>query len=171
MHLTNGIDLSIRSTNVYEEQSLGIFPEDDEPDEEDFEPTGPRMTVWSRYLAMHARKQLAFGTLHVSTVLRVAQRVIQICGGLVWPYSYCASTRYGIIFLMSNSSFLPRTQRHNLDDPVSAIWFNIFSVGKLLLSVFHKCDTDNRLVFDLVSAYGTVGLSLGVPYVSQLLHF
>lgn len=37
-------------------------------------------------------------------------------------------------------------ERHNLDDPSSAIWFNIFSV-----------------VFELVSAYGTVGLSLGTP--------
>jgi hypothetical protein len=54
---------SVRSTNVYEEKSLGIFEndEDDGEDEEDFELTGPRVTVWGRYLAMHARKQLAFG--------------------------------------------------------------------------------------------------------------
>lgn len=54
---------SVRSTNVYEEQSLGVFQEDDDSDEEDeFQPVGPRVTVWSRYLAMHARRQLAFGT-------------------------------------------------------------------------------------------------------------
>jgi hypothetical protein len=53
---------SVRSTNVYEEQSLGVFlAEEESLDEDDFEPAGPRVTVWSRYLAMHARKQLAFG--------------------------------------------------------------------------------------------------------------
>jgi hypothetical protein len=51
---------SVRSTNVYEEQSLGIFQDEDE-DEDGFQAVGSRVTVWSRYLAMHARKQLAFG--------------------------------------------------------------------------------------------------------------
>lgn len=57
---------SVRSTNVYEEKSLGVYRDDheDEYDEEDFEHEvqGSRMMVWSQYLAMHARKQLAFGT-------------------------------------------------------------------------------------------------------------
>jgi hypothetical protein len=51
---------SVRSTNVYEEQSLGIFKQEAD-EEETFEPSGPRITVWSRYLTMHARRQLAFG--------------------------------------------------------------------------------------------------------------
>ncbi|KAG5637728.1 hypothetical protein H0H81_003438 [Sphagnurus paluster] len=106
------IAMSIRSTNVYEEQSLGIFPEDDLPDEADFEPTGDRVTVWGRYLALHARKQLAFDMWWLGLAL----------------FLVCIN------------------ERHNLDDPVSAIWFNIFSV-----------------VFEIVSAYGTVGLSLGTP--------
>ena len=56
----------MRSTNVYEEQSLGIFHDnEEEEDEEKFETSGPRMTVWSRYLAMHARRQLAFGKFSV----------------------------------------------------------------------------------------------------------
>ncbi|KAF7315082.1 Potassium transport protein [Mycena indigotica] len=55
------IAMSVRSTNVYEEQSLGVFRDSDSDDEDDFEPhQGSRITVWSRYLAMHARKQLAF---------------------------------------------------------------------------------------------------------------
>ena len=54
---------SVRSTNVYEEQSLGIFHNDEDETEEGFETSGPRMSVWSRYLAMHARRQLAFGKL------------------------------------------------------------------------------------------------------------
>ena len=52
---------SVRSTNVYEEQSLGIFHDIEDEIEEGFETSGPRMSVWSRYLAMHARRQLAFG--------------------------------------------------------------------------------------------------------------
>lgn len=58
-------ETSVRSTNVYEEQSLGVFrDEPDPPDEDNFQPTGEsRVAVWSSYLAMHARKQLAFGTI------------------------------------------------------------------------------------------------------------
>ena len=52
---------SVRSTNVYEEKSLGVFRDDESVDEEDFTPTGNRATIWSRYLAMHMRKQLSFG--------------------------------------------------------------------------------------------------------------
>ncbi|KAJ6593443.1 cation transport protein-domain-containing protein [Mycena capillaripes] len=107
------IAMSVRSTNVYEEQSLGVFREDDSDDEEDFEPTGEsRVTVWSRYLAMHARKQLAFDMWWLGLA------VFLVC----------------II------------ERHNIDLEENFGWFNIFSV-----------------VFELVSAYGTVGLSLGIP--------
>jgi hypothetical protein len=60
---------SVRSTNVYEEQSLGVFDEDEVEDDDDFQPTGPRVMVWSRYLAMHARKQLAFGSFFVVSVI------------------------------------------------------------------------------------------------------
>jgi len=56
---------SVRSTNVYEEQSLGIFYDNEDEPEEWFETSGPRMSVWSRYLAMHARRQLAFGKFSV----------------------------------------------------------------------------------------------------------
>lgn len=55
---------SVRSTNVYEEQSLGVFADDESEDEDEFQPSGSRMTVWSKYLAMHARKQLSFGECH-----------------------------------------------------------------------------------------------------------
>ena len=59
---------SVRSTNVYEEKSLGVFADDESSiDEEDFTPTGNRATIWSRYLTMHMRRQLSFGesTRHV----------------------------------------------------------------------------------------------------------
>lgn len=55
---------SIRSTNVYEEKSLGIYHDPEEEEEEGelyFKREGNRMTVWSRYLTMHAKQQLAFG--------------------------------------------------------------------------------------------------------------
>ncbi|KAJ7668683.1 cation transport protein-domain-containing protein [Mycena polygramma] len=108
------IAMSVRSTNVYEEQSLGVFREDESDDEEeDFTPTGEnRVTVWSRYLAMHARKQLAFD---------------------MWWLGLA-------IFLVCI------IERRSIDLEANFGWFNIFSV-----------------VFELVSAYGTVGLSLGIP--------
>ena len=45
---------------MYEERSLGVFDEEDENEQEP-EAEGPRAAVWGRYIAWHARKQLAFG--------------------------------------------------------------------------------------------------------------
>ena len=61
--LTRGY--SIQSTNVYEEKSLGVY----EPDDEDVEPSqeGSKFSVWGRYAAFHARKQLAFGNYYQTT--------------------------------------------------------------------------------------------------------
>ncbi|KAJ3808222.1 cation transport protein-domain-containing protein [Lentinula lateritia] len=104
---------NVRSTNVYEEQSLGVYRESMIADEDpDFQLSGPRMTVWSKYLAMHARKQLSFDMWWLGLALFL------VC----------------II------------ERPNLDDTSKATWFNIFNI-----------------VFELTSAYGTVGLSLGIP--------
>jgi hypothetical protein len=54
---------SVRATNVYEEQSLGIFHWDDQLSaaERAFKTNGSRMAMWGRYLATHARYQLSFG--------------------------------------------------------------------------------------------------------------
>ncbi|KAK0454525.1 cation transport protein-domain-containing protein [Armillaria borealis] len=110
---------SVRSTNVYEEQSLGVYRETEESEgESEFEPTGSRVTVWSRYLAMHARKQLAFDMWWLGLALFL------VC----------------II------------ERPELDDVATMSYFNIFTI-----------------VFELVSAYGTVGLSLGLPYANYSL--
>ncbi|KAG2356590.1 cation transport protein-domain-containing protein [Suillus spraguei] len=102
------IALSVRSTNVYEEQSLGIYSDNDSEDGSAFSTTGPRMTVWSRYLALHARRQLAFD-------------MWWLCLALV---------------------FICIIERENLDNTEIQGWFNIFTI---------------------ISAYGTVGLSLGIP--------
>ncbi|PPQ64955.1 hypothetical protein CVT26_015675 [Gymnopilus dilepis] len=107
------IAMSVRSTNVYEEQSLGIFTQDDASEEEKaFQAAGPRMNVWSRYLAMHARQQLAFDMWWLALALFL------IC----------------II------------EKNNIVNETNLSWFTIF-----------------RIIFELVSAYGTVGLSLGIP--------
>ena len=53
---------SVRSTNVYEEKSLGVYHDDDDAmTETGFNVTGNRAAVWGRYLTMHARRQLSFG--------------------------------------------------------------------------------------------------------------
>lgn len=53
------IALSVRSSNVYEERSLGLA-EDGSSEDGGEEPTDK---IWGSYLAWHARKQLAFGAV------------------------------------------------------------------------------------------------------------
>ncbi|KAF8435126.1 cation transport protein-domain-containing protein [Boletus edulis BED1] len=105
---------AVRSTNVYEEQSLGIFHPDDQLSaaEQVFNTNGSRMAMWGRYLAMHARYQLSFDMWWLALALFL------IC----------------II------------ERDNLINPENQGWFNIFTI-----------------LFEIVSAYGSVGLSLGIP--------
>lgn len=65
--------MSVRSTNVYEEKSLGVYDESDDEDED--EPNanslggGGRVAVWGRYLAWHARRQLAFGNVPLTMIV------------------------------------------------------------------------------------------------------
>ncbi|KAF8552943.1 TrkH-domain-containing protein [Imleria badia] len=105
---------AVRSTNVYEEQSLGIFHLEDQLSaaEQAFRTNGSRMAMWGRYLAMHARYQLSFDMWWLALALFL------VC----------------II------------ERDNLTNPAIQGWFNIFSI-----------------LFEIVSAYGSVGLSLGIP--------
>ena len=69
------IAMTVRSTNVYEDRAIGVFESDsDNSDDEnlskkekEFEenarrvPKYQRQRVWGKYLAFHARRQLAFG--------------------------------------------------------------------------------------------------------------
>ncbi|CCO33656.1 Low-affinity potassium transport protein [Rhizoctonia solani AG-1 IB] len=104
------IALSVRATNVYEEQSLGVYL-DGEGDEE--EPNGPSsVSAWGSYLAWHARRQLSFDMWWLAVAL--------------W--------------------LLCIIERGEIMNPESEHWFDIFTI-----------------IFELVSAYGTVGLSLGLP--------
>ncbi|KAI0794323.1 TrkH-domain-containing protein [Fomes fomentarius] len=111
------IAMSVRSTNVYEEHSLGVYDQEDEYDPIDNDahwnrPSESRVAIWGKYLTRHARKQLSFDMWWLSVSLFV----------------------------------LCVTERKNLTDPEKMPYFNVFA-----------------LLFELVSAYGTVGLSLGIP--------
>ncbi|KAI0060371.1 TrkH-domain-containing protein [Artomyces pyxidatus] len=111
------VAMSVRSTNVYEEKSLGVFSEDDEDindidDPRAYPDTDSRVAIWGRYLARHVRRQLSFDMWWLCLAL----------------------------FLLCI------IERENLNNPDNFAWFNIFA-----------------LIFELVSAYATVGLSLGIP--------
>ncbi|KAI0642944.1 TrkH-domain-containing protein [Trametes meyenii] len=111
------IAMSVRSTNVYEARSLGIYESDDDEDEINDDahwdrPSESRVEIWGRYLIRHARRQLSFD---------------------MW-------------WLAISLLLLCIIERANLTNQNKLSYFNVFA-----------------LVFELVSAYGTVGLSLGVP--------
>ena len=87
----NLISASVRSTNVYEENSLGVFPEEDDGvyDEKVLRVKENRVQIWGKHLMRHLQRQLSFGGYilfhglihHFELVL-----LRQICGG--WPYRY-----------------------------------------------------------------------------------
>ena len=93
---------SVRSTNVYEERSLGIYNDDKSVGEEDFSSSGDRMTVWGNYLGMHARRQLAFGMRSFHDCVKELINPDKICGGLHWLSSLFVSLRSVVL----PSSFL-----------------------------------------------------------------
>jgi hypothetical protein len=79
----------VRSTNVYEERSLGVFEDehDDIENEADYPATDSRVAIWGRYLSRHTRRQLAFGALSTLLARRSPpelMRTAQICGGSLW---------------------------------------------------------------------------------------
>lgn len=100
------IAISLRRTNVYEEKSLGVFP--DEEDVDDDNQTAPS------YIGTHLRRQLGFDLWYV-------------CLGL-------------FIITIVEGDRLKNESEYS---------FQIWAV-----------------LFEVVSAYGTVGLSLGYPGVN-----
>ncbi|KGB77669.1 potassium ion transporter [Cryptococcus deuterogattii R265] len=103
------IALSVRSTNVYEEKSLGLFG--DEVEEDVLSEEGSGAHAVAKYIGWHARRQLAFD---------------------IWWLAFAL----WLVCII---------ERGHIDNDQE--WFNIFNI-----------------LFELVSAYATVGLSLGVPY-------
>lgn len=125
--------MSVRATNVYEEQSLGVYhPEDDEQDgESSFDPNGgSRVTIWSRYLTMHARKQLSFGMslgLAVHTWKFNANIRYVVDWPCTLPHLHYRSGSYASLCTSKANAHL---QRAHLDDPETQSTFNIFSISK-----------------------------------------
>ncbi|KAG8825887.1 low affinity potassium transporter [Serendipita sp. 399] len=59
------IALAVRSTNVYQDRSLGVYEEEDDSDEEEeqeeeFRKRHKSAAGWGTYLAFHAKRQLAY---------------------------------------------------------------------------------------------------------------
>jgi len=106
------VAMSVRSTNVYEDQSLGVFASKIDPDAAEEDMTESRVAIWGRYLGRHVRSQLSHD---------------------MWWLAFA-------LFLLSI------IERSKLNDEENLVWFNLFA-----------------LMFELVSGYATVGLSLGIP--------
>ncbi|BGP04534.1 hypothetical protein JCM10049v2_000336 [Rhodotorula toruloides] len=103
------IAVSIRSTNVYEEKSMGVYDDDFDEDPDLMEARFDKSHSATEYISYHARKQLAFDLWWL--------------GLAVW-----------LICIV---------ERHRIG---STDWPEV--------TIF-------TLIFEIVSAYGTVGLSLG----------
>ncbi|GEM06129.1 potassiumion transporter [Rhodotorula toruloides] len=103
------IAVSIRSTNVYEEKSMGVYDEDFDDDPDTMEARFDKSHSATEYISYHARKQLAFDLWWLALA--------------VW-----------LICIV---------ERHRIG---STDWPEV--------TIF-------TLIFEIVSAYGTVGLSLG----------
>lgn len=134
----------MRSTNVYEEKSLGLFG--DEVEEDDLSEEGSGAHAVAKYIGWHARRQLAFGESHswqrrinlyvFADIWWLAFALWLVCIIEVRHTRHMGGQKWKLTTLM---------QRGHIDNDQE--WFNIFTI-----------------LFELVSAYATVGLSLGVPY-------
>ncbi|KAG8948022.1 low affinity potassium transporter [Tulasnella sp. 424] len=121
------IAMSVRSTNVYEQRSLGVYedvkedPDGQDPDVDESAAKHVRGSkgeiLFSKYLGMHVRRQLSYDLWWLALAL----------------------------FLIMI------TERKEVMNPASDSWFNQFTV-----------------MFELVSAYATIGLSLGIPTVGRM---
>ena len=130
------IAMTVRSTNVYEDRAIGVFNSDsDSSDDEslskkekEFEeqarrvPKHQRQRVWGKYLAFHARRQLAFGKYTSTRQL---------------PYSLTPSRLLDIWWLVFALFLITIIDRHAIIDPNQPL-FNIFTISEYwgsLLSV------------------------------------
>ena len=136
----------MRSSNVYEERSLGIFEaeNDDIENEADYPATDSRVAIWGRYLGRHVRRQLSFGALSTRQLFfpsKLTRVCSQTCGGSL---SLCFSfvlLRCGLFVFpcslpLSNGQieceYVGLTgwakQRGQLRNPENVSWFTIFAV-------------------------------------------
>ena len=105
------VPYSVRSTNVYEEQSLGVFHEDDWHLEGD-----SRIAIWGNYLLQHSRTQLSFGE---GGFHRLKPKN---CSWLTFP----PQDMWWLALCMIIMCAIERTK---LEDVSDTLWFNIFSLS------------------------------------------
>ena len=102
---------SVRSTNVYEELSLGVFHEDDRLLEGD-----SRIAIWGNYILQHASTQLSFGKGVPSLSTPAIESLIRPLSDMWW-----------LALCMVIMCIIERTKLENVAD---ALWFNIFSLSE-----------------------------------------
>lgn len=86
------------------------------------------------------------------------QRVFQYFG---WHLR--RQVAYDIWWLVSGIFLICIIERTKIMDDDNAPWFNLFRICEYLLSVFAMSLTGVLPVFELVSAFGGIGLTLGIP--------
>jgi hypothetical protein len=116
---------------------MGIYDAGDRVDSLEVETDFHERRKVGGYIAYHARKQLAFDVWWLALALFVSK-----CSSRYLPVSRV----YGTLTLAWPVCII---ERHSISDPSTDTWFNEFTV-----------------VFEIISAYGTVGLSLGTPVAS-----
>ncbi|SJK96839.1 uncharacterized protein ARMOST_00085 [Armillaria ostoyae] len=131
------VAMSIRSTNTYEEGSLGVFkapPLDEEEFEHKDKELGypkdrePRQRV-TRYLGWHLRRQMSDGESTLDLTLK--SDISLACKDIWWMF-------WGVLLVTI-------IERGNIMDD-NKKWFDLY-----------------RVLFELVSAFSGIGLSLGLP--------
>ena len=122
-----------------------------------------RIGIWGNYLFQHSRTQLSFGEGGLLLRITVVESLIHLIPDMWW-----------LALCMIIMCVIERTKLENIAD---VLWFNIFSLSKRipLPLLPDSCIDFACEAFETVSAYGTVGLSLGIPivrhYASQILQY
>jgi len=131
---------SVRATNVYEERSLGIFPDTKhDPEVEELSQNGDLNSrakyvlfcfhllglflqlshrIWGNHLGAHMRQQLSFGMYYFSRMIAI---FIFRCPDMWW-----LATALFLVCIVEQKS---------LDDEANASWFNIFTIRGLHFSI------------------------------------
>lgn len=119
----------------YEEKSLGVFEAapEDEEEEPNLDEKQPRRERIGKYFGWHLRRQLAFD---------------------IW----------WLVFAIFAICIIERSK---IMDDSNAPWFNVFRIGgsqHMHCVRMNRADYDRPgIVFELVSAFGGIGLTLGIP--------
>lgn len=152
--------MAVRSTNVYEDRALGVWDsEGDSSDSDDesailkketqFENSKDRRAkVYGQYLFWHARRQLSFGTSYMISSgrsdLQSTHSTRYLVVGLCLVPCCCSWTK--------EDHGCGRTAVQSFHNQQVSFHSSILSLTKCFY-----------VVFEIVSAYGAIGLSIGLP--------